>query len=341
MNKLADLDKLISEVLGAGLVEEKSVSTQPGKVTTLKLPKFVITERWGEPGSEDRKIIADFTSKIPGSTIAEKFAAINSFVTNCEKECRKGRSVSKALSNLVILDSLSSLITDFNAQTAGFLMEAFLAGLLSGDAGYGPSRQYSLANPEKASKIGTADIKNKQGEFVSVKFLASGTAITGSADDMDKFISAQGDNPKPLKYVLIQKDQTKGSKEVMGLKIYEFYLGSKATATTKGYDKQVFYDKYLVSASKGRRKFEIPQANALKVAGGDVAKLEHISKKMLKSIADDYAATLSQRILIIFDELDKLNKAINEYLIGGHKNKGMEAKAHADTLAVKVAEQTK
>ena len=72
--------KLLIENWKRYLEEEASPATQGQKNMTLVVPKFRISEQWGTPGSQDRKIIELFTSKIKGSTLKEKISSLNGFV---------------------------------------------------------------------------------------------------------------------------------------------------------------------------------------------------------------------------------------------------------------------
>ena len=61
------------------------IATSGGKEMVLRLPKLRISEQWGTPGSDDRKIIEMFTSKISGTTLSEKINSLNSFVSDCDE----------------------------------------------------------------------------------------------------------------------------------------------------------------------------------------------------------------------------------------------------------------
>ena len=87
------------------LAEKGEVPGLESKTTEKKIyiPKFRISEQWGTPGSDDRKIIEMFTKKIKGSTLSEKISSINSFVAECDAACAQAKTVDEILANLVFL----------------------------------------------------------------------------------------------------------------------------------------------------------------------------------------------------------------------------------------------
>ena len=109
-------------------------SEESEKNITIKLPKFRISEQWGTPGSDDRQIIEMFTKNIVGTTIAQKISSLNTFVSECDAGCVSTKDVSEILANLVFLDSMASVIYDFNPMTGGFLFESLMSALLGGKA---------------------------------------------------------------------------------------------------------------------------------------------------------------------------------------------------------------
>ena len=114
-------------------IAEQEVDTEE-QTKTISLPKFKISEKWGVPGSEDRKTISLFLKKIKGNTIQEKINSLETFVKGCDEACVSSKDVPEILGNLVFLESLSSIVYDFNAKTSGFLWESLLAALIGGDA---------------------------------------------------------------------------------------------------------------------------------------------------------------------------------------------------------------
>ena len=164
-----------------------------GENITIKFPKFRISEQWGKPGSQDRQIIEMFTSKIKGSTLAEKIASLNSFAAECDKNCAAQKDVAEILANLVFLDSLASVIYDFNPMTGGFLFESIIAALLGGTA--------EQIDTGSGSDQDVTDIIDNQGRPLSLKFFFEGGSqyVHGSYQNLKRDISRHGN---PMIYLI-------------------------------------------------------------------------------------------------------------------------------------------
>lgn len=306
MNK--ELDKLIEQVLASPkTIQERvmpggQVDIKPSEqARVLKLPKFSLSEKWGQPDSEDRKTISMFTSKIGGTTIAEKINNINSFVNDCKDECVNSKNVPEILSNLIILESLSSLISDYNPQTGGFLMESFLAGLL------GNSRSKQVKGSGQIE-----DIYNYKGEPLSVKFLSASSKITASEKYL---ISAIKTTREPVNYLLVQKQ--KEDSQVIGLDFYMFTVGAKALGVEGDFE----YSEFPLGQ-------ESVQSTGRKIA----ETLDIGSKEQLKAIADTYTKNLGDNIFNVFNNLDSLIGNVNKYMLNSDKAAGAQAAGNAQKL---------
>jgi len=310
----AELDKLIEAVLATRNIQERAVGHQVSQASTdkqktLKLPKFALSDKWGSPDSDDRKTIEMFTKQISGTTIGEKITAINNFVTDCDDSCIATKEVTEIISNLIILDTLSSLISDYNPQTGGFLMEGFLAGLLGGKAETAPAVQGKIE-----------DIYNYEGQPLSVKFLSPNTKITGSQKYILRYLNKY---KKPLKYLLIQK-QKEGA-DILGLQFWTFTVGHPEAGIEGDFD---------------LTDFPIDQEDVTDGGlGTKIATLDFGSKEQLKNIGNKYVDRLGDRIVNIFDLLDKVINFTNEYMITANKSAGQKAGKSAEALKVKINEE--
>lgn len=306
-----DLEKLIESMFGDSNIVVKEDVPPPvlpdmeTKSMELKLPKFSLSDEWGNPDSEDRETIRLFTAQIEGNTIGEKITNINNFVSDCDEACVDGKQVSEILSNLIVLDSLSSLISDYNPLTGGFLMESFLSGLLGGE-----SKQI------KADKGRIEDIYAYEGKPLSVKFLVPGTDIKGSPRLINNYIEQKNE---PITYLLIQKQREE--RVTIGLKFYVFTVGNDE-----------------VVGDFNVNQMPLNQDDVIPVAT-EIATLDFGTKEQLRAIANKYVYRLGERVLVIFDELDKLTKNINKYLVGGDKSAGSQASSNAETLKVKINQE--
>ncbi len=152
--------------------EEEEITTQEIK---LGLPKLRITEDWGVPESQDRKIIEGFTRSIPGGTLEEKLAYINSVATG---EIQLA-SVGQVLSTMVVLEVLSTILAQFTEAAGGFIFEGFLAGLF----GEGSVQITDVEDDDDATGKPITDVKLGDKEY-SLKLLNPTTAVKGSWRNM-------------------------------------------------------------------------------------------------------------------------------------------------------------
>ena len=141
---------LINEVLDSNLkLEEKVIEEQSGDMTLTynAIPEIPLSEiGWSqletrEGGvqvpSEERKQLQDFLSNIPGKDIGEKMRELNKFFQGDEAYLKEAGFVgvggadgaAKLISYLVFYKTLTTIITHFNAASAGFSFESFLAFL--------------------------------------------------------------------------------------------------------------------------------------------------------------------------------------------------------------------
>ncbi len=319
MSSVLELNKLIEAVLNDRLINEEEspvASDAEESQRVLRLPRYRISETWGDPKSEDRAVISSFMAQIPGNNLQEKFSSLNDFITNCKEECVREKDTPKIISNLIILNSLAAMITDFNKQTAGFLMEAFIAALLGGDA-----QQLSLND-----ELEIADIINLQGVPTSVKFLSPKTPIKGSVELILQYLA--NDPSKKLRYILLQKQKEGG--KVMAINVYEFYVAGQDSDEPN----VINYNKYIKGA-----KFVIPQDAV--TSDEPYAVLPEIRREEIKKLTEDYISLLQEYVVDIFDALDSLNTGVQDYLITNEASKGKQAQSSAGTLIATVQKSIK
>lgn len=161
------------------LKEEEEITTQEIK---LGLPKLRITEDWGVPESQDRKIIEGFTRSIPGGTLEEKLLYINSVATG---EVQLA-SVGQVLSTMVVLEVLSTILSQFTEAAGGFIFEGFLAGLF----GAGSVQITDVEDESDATGKPITDVQLGNKEY-SLKLLNPTTAVKGSWVNMVEHFSTR------------------------------------------------------------------------------------------------------------------------------------------------------
>ena len=170
-----------------------SVDIQKGKEFLLTLPKFAPNESWGDPQSADRQSVNRIFNAIGGSaTLQDKL----SFLTAVIDPNRKITSPRRIISSLIILESLSGILLNFQAAPAGFIFESFLAALLRGHQIPAAGAQ-TIADLEAFSQL-SGDRGNTS---ISLKLLSPNTAIEGSYTDLIDSLNRAGS----MTYVVARK----------------------------------------------------------------------------------------------------------------------------------------
>tara|TARA_A100001515_G_scaffold142186_1_gene140459 strand:- start:77 stop:1501 length:1425 start_codon:yes stop_codon:yes gene_type:complete len=169
------LMKMVGEVLNEK-VDLSAATVTPDEDIDISLPTIRITEAWGRKGNDDRQIIESFTKRIEGTTLAEKLGRINAVLTG------EGiANVSELLSSMVVVEILSTILSDFTESAGGFIFEGFLAGLFGGES-------VQITSPEEiegmdASGKPITDVVLNNVHY-SLKLLGEKTAVAGSFRNM-------------------------------------------------------------------------------------------------------------------------------------------------------------
>ena len=85
-----------------------------------------------------RQLLEGYLSNIEGSDFADKIRSVSQFYTNgismveAQAGDERTKRISQAISYLVFYKTLTKVITNFNASSAGFSFESFLAALVNG-----------------------------------------------------------------------------------------------------------------------------------------------------------------------------------------------------------------
>ena len=147
--------------------------------------------------STARGQLMNFLSNIEGTDLADKLESLNKFYDMDESVVSKLRlddrtpsdKISSVLSYLVFYKTLTQILTNFNASSAGFSFESFLAVLLKG-------RQI----PTGQNTI--ADLTDQSGLPISLKLYKEGSVeVGGSFKDLAKDLM-KGD----MQYIVCMKD---------------------------------------------------------------------------------------------------------------------------------------
>ncbi len=92
----------------------------------------------GEIKGPQRKLLEGYLNNIQGSDFADKIRSVSQFYSNgigmVEQQAGSDRTkrIAQAISYLVFYKTLTKVITNFNASSAGFSFESFLAALVNG-----------------------------------------------------------------------------------------------------------------------------------------------------------------------------------------------------------------
>jgi hypothetical protein len=320
-------------------ITEEVESGEGGESITLRLPKFRISEKWGTPGSDDRKLIEMFTKNIKGSNLSEKISSLNSFVSECDAACASTKDVSEILANLVYLDSLASVIYDFNPMTGGFLFESLLAALFGGTARQVPTG-------ETGSDQSVIDIYDDKGRPLSLKFFFEGGSqyITASGQNLRNDIVNEG---KPVIYVIAIKNRSHEDGKILAIDFYEFEVGSRRDGIPAKFD-YTDLEKYggrsdlstsaiIGKKRKGRRMpDEDPDTprQRQKQTPFYLGTINFGSRQEIQQIANNYVERMGSLMFEIYQQLDLLSNNVNTYFLSSpdSKDSALKARQNAEIL---------
>ena len=297
-------------------LSEEAQLEKGGEKGTISLPSFKISEKWGEPGTDDRQIIEMFTSKIKGNTLGEKIASLQQFVKDCDEACVATKDIPEILGNLVFLDSLASLIYDFNDKTGGFLFESILAVLLGGQARQVPTPGGRYQAIE--------DLLDAEGQPLSLKLLFAGPKyIKGSWQNLETAIEKY---QQPIKYIVALKNREHKTGTVVSIDFYSFTIGNREGGFAGD------FDSYDLSSGIYTRDIEKDEYF--------LGTLDLGSRENIKKIAQKYADQLGDNLTEIYDQMDKLSRNVNTYFLNspGAKQAALKAQKNATTLKKDVDE---
>lgn len=222
-SKKDETESIINEVLSI-LITEREVGNVPTSESFdwNAIPEIPISELgWsdtrtadvGGPQGGQRKLLKDYLDKIQGTDLASKIDNLSKFMANPDLDAASpGEKISKILGYLVFYKTLTRVITNFNASSAGFSFESFLAALTGGQ--------------QIATGEGTiADYQTADGEFVSLKLYQEGSVeVGGSWQDLVDDLANDGLNNR-MTYIVVLKDLSgEGLDQEGTLKFYRFTI---------------------------------------------------------------------------------------------------------------------
>ena len=207
-------------------VMELSEQMTSDSMTLQAIPDISVTELgWTdvrtvgdqEVSGPARNQLLQFLSNIPGADLQAKLKKISDFYQNPESAIPNtgnlGQKISSILSYLVFYKTLTKVISNFNAASAGFNFEAFLAVLLKGE--------------QIQANTGTiADFKTRDNVPISLKLYSEDSVVVGGS-----FNDLVGDLTEPkfghdfMQYVVVMKsfEDVKQGLDIKGdLKFFRF-----------------------------------------------------------------------------------------------------------------------
>ena len=176
------------------------------------------TKDTGGPQGGQRKLLMDYLKLIGGkgglkSDIPVKIKELNEFMANPDIEGKDAREkISKILSYLVFYKTLTRVITNFNASSAGFSFESFLAVLTGG-------KQIETGGET------IADYKDADGNPVSLKLYSeSSVEVGGSWQDLVDDLANDSNNNQMTYLVVLKSLDGEGLDQEGTLSFYRFTL---------------------------------------------------------------------------------------------------------------------
>ena len=225
-----NVDDLLNEVIDiikkTGIIErEQPAPAKSATFTQEAIPAPSVSELgWASLNSNDNRAAAkreeleQYLEKIPGSNLRVKLKNISRLLKDpaYAKSLHgfgdtQGERIASTLSYLVFLKTLTTVITNFNASSAGFNFEAFLAVLLGGS-------QIPAAG---ANTI--ADLTTGQGVPISLKLYNEKTVKAGGS--YNDLISDLTRSPFYMRYVVATKTLSGKDLNRQGIiKIFQYDL---------------------------------------------------------------------------------------------------------------------
>jgi hypothetical protein len=191
-----------------------------------------------------RRLLEDYLSNITGTTLSEKIASLEAFYEDGDQTLlddaeNRSEVIKKVMSYLVFYKTLTKVITNFNAASAGFSFESFLATLLDG-------------KQIPASGAGTiADFTTGDNIPISLKLYAEKSLqVGGSYVDLVNDLVEPKFNHPGMRYVVCTKNlQGKGLEQNGSIKFYQFDIDINNVANIIG-----------VSSDKSAKCIRLPRA---------------------------------------------------------------------------------
>jgi hypothetical protein len=245
-DKLFKAHKSEMELLREQFINEKKELN----LTLQAIPEISVTELgWTDVrttggkkvSGPEREQLGQFLSQIKGASLSEKISSLSEFYEsagNINMEgLSTGQKIAKVLSYLVFFKALTKVVSNFNAASAGFNFEAFLAVLLGGE--------------QVPANTGTiADFITGEEVPISLKLYNEKSVVVGGSfnDLVGDLVNPQFSGFDGMRYVVCMKSfvsSETGEKQGAGLDIegdikfyqFDFTLDNIADIINESMDK--------------------------------------------------------------------------------------------------------
>jgi len=213
---LETLLEMVEDVIGDFqplLREAKSPQKMTYDLSLIPMPEFselgwgtINTPKDGgiRPSSDPRSQLAQYMANIGGTDLRTKIEALNQFYSgemapeNFESQSDK---ISKYLSYLVVYKTLTSIFTGFNASSAGFLFEPWLAIMLDAESG----QQIPATGQDGDGTIADFTI-HKGGKPISLKAYGHGSLKVGGS--FRQLITDLTGKSPVMEYIAVTKEMS-------------------------------------------------------------------------------------------------------------------------------------
>jgi hypothetical protein len=206
--KEEETESLINEVLRLLLTENDAPRSE--SFTFDLIPTIPVSELgWGalktpEEGGEpvdpqSRQQLAQYLANIPGEDIRVKLIELNKFMNDefQSDAASPADQLRQTISYLIFYKTLTQIITNFNASSAGFAFESFLAVLLDAQGG-------KQVPASAGSTIADIILTSQDGLPISLKLYKEGSLkVGGSYKQLVQDLT--GDYPL-MQYIVVTKD---------------------------------------------------------------------------------------------------------------------------------------
>jgi len=199
----------VKELIKEAVISYDAIPEIP--VSELGWSDVRTTKEGTEVAGPQRAALENYLSNIKGTDLSEKIASLSEFYSGefeMPEDITPAAKISMALSYLTFYKTLTSVIQNFNAASAGFSFESFLGALLKGTQV--PTGEGTIA-----------DLIAGDGTPISLKLYAEkGVKVEGSWTDL---VNDLVDGPGYMQYVVCMKNLTgKGMEQEGSIKFYRF-----------------------------------------------------------------------------------------------------------------------